>query len=932
MEYNSKLIRELEKKQQAYWQKNKTYASKNDSSKPPFYVLSMFPYPSGAGLHVGHPLGYIAADIFARYKRHNGFNVLHPMGFDSFGLPAEQYAIETGRHPAKTTAENIAVYKEQLGRLGFSFDPDREIRTSDPSYYKWTQWIFLLIFNSWFDKSIKKARPIDELISTFEKEGNINVKASTSSQVQKFSAEQWKEKTENEKLAALLPYRLAYLSDAEVNWCPQLGTVLANDEVKDGFSERGGYPVEKRKMKQWSMQITAYADRLLEGLERIDWPEPLKEVQRNWIGKSKGASIAFEIEDHRQKIEVFSTRPDTIYGASFMVLAPEHELVQQITTDSQKQEVEEYINQSKKKSERQRMAEVNEVTGAFTGAYCKHPLNGEKIPVWIADYVLAGYGTGAVMAVPAGDDRDLKFARTFNLPVPQIFEGVEIEENACTDKDIPLAHSDFLTGLKGKKAVSAAIKKLQEINSGKGKTNFKLRNAVFGRQRYWGEPIPVYYENGIPKPVKKEHLPLVLPEVDKYLPTQAGDPPLRRAEKWHYHPGKGVVHEDEGFPLEATTMPGWAGSSWYFLRYQDPENQNEFVSKEAVDYWQNINFYMGGSEHATGHLLYFRFWTKVLCDLGRIPFDEPAEKLVNQGMIQGESKFVYRIKNSNKFVSFGLRKEYETQKLHVDVSLVKNNTLDIDGFKNWRPDYADAEFVLENDKYVCGTEVEKMSKSKYNVINPNDICDEYGADALRLHEMFLGPVEMHKPWNTQGIDGVSKFLKKFWRLFFTNEVFQLSDEAPNKEELKILHNCIKNVTEDIEKLSLNTCVSHLMICVNELSKLKCNKREVLEPLIVLTSCHAPHISEELWQLAGKENSVHDAPWPQFNSEYLIEDTVEYPVSFNGKMRFKITMPKAAAKDAVEKAVFDDDRCSKYLAGKTPKKVIVVPGRIVNVVV
>lgn len=932
MEYNSNTIKELEKKQQHYWQEQKIYASKNNSSKPPFYVLSMFPYPSGAGLHVGHPLGYIAADIFARYKRHKGFNVLHPMGFDSFGLPAEQYAIETGRHPADTTAENIAVYKEQLGRLGFSFDPEREIRTSDPNYYKWTQWIFLEIFNSWYDQTVQKARPIIDLIRTFEQEGNAKIKASTSSPTNTFSAGEWKEKSEDEKLKTLLPYRLAYLSEAEVNWCAKLGTVLANDEVKDGLSERGGYPVEKRKMKQWSMQITAFADRLLKGLDNIDWPEPIKEVQRNWIGKSRGSLVRFQLDNHSEKIEVFSTRPDTIFGVSFMVLAPEHDLVAQITTDDQKAEVDQYVTQSKKKSERQRMAEVNEVTGAFTGAHCIHPFTGKKVPVWITDYVLAGYGTGAVMAVPSGDDRDLKFAHTFNLPVPQIFEGVNVDQIACTDKSVPLTHSEFLNGLKGKEAIEKVISKLEEQNAGTAKVNYKLRNAVFGRQRYWGEPIPVYYENGIPKPVKFKHLPLVLPEIDKYLPTAAGEPPLRRAEKWHYHPDKGVVTESEGFPLESTTMPGWAGSSWYFLRYQDPHNDETFASKQAVDYWQNINFYMGGSEHATGHLLYFRFWTKILFDLGHVPFDEPAEKLINQGMIQGESKFVYRVKNSNKFVSAGLRKDYTTQKLHVDVSLVKNNTLDIDQFKKWRPDYANSEFILENGKYLCGTEVEKMSKSKYNVINPNVICDEYGADALRLHEMFLGPVEMHKPWNTQGIDGVSKFLKKFWRLFFTNDKFTLVDQAPGKEELKVLHTCIKNVTEDIEKLSLNTCVSHFMICVNELSKMKCNKRTLLEPLIILTSCHAPHISEELWHQSGYGYSVHDADWPAYNKDYLIEDEIEYPVSFNGKMRFKIALPKTADKDAVERAVFSDERCTKYLDGKKPKKIIVVPGRIVNIVV
>lgn len=932
MEYNSELVKSLEKKQQNYWREKGIYATKNHDERPPFYVLSMFPYPSGAGLHVGHPLGYIAADIFARYKRLNGYNVLHPMGFDSFGLPAEQYAIETGQHPAKTTEKNIAVYKEQLGRLGFSFDPEREVRTSDPEYYKWTQWIFLKIFNSWFNEKSKKAEPIDSLIAEFEKEGNQNVRAATGEKPVKFTAEEWNAMPEDEKLRRLLPYRLAYLSEAEVNWCAQLGTVLANDEVKDGFSERGGYAVEKRKMKQWSMQIKAYADRLLTGLDDLDWPDPIKEVQKNWIGKSKGASISFQVKGSDQNIEVFSTRPDTIYGVSFMVLAPEHPLVTHITSNNQKAAVDDYIAETKKKSERQRMAEVDEITGVFTGGYCLHPLTGEDVPVWIADYVLAGYGTGAVMAVPAGDDRDLKFARHFNLPVPQIFEGIDVSDEACTDKNIKLINSEHLNALKGKKALNAAIDKLVEIGAGKSKTNFKLRDAVFGRQRYWGEPIPVYYENGIPKPVKEKHLPLVLPEVDKYLPTETGEPPLRRAEKWHYHPEKGVVNENEGFPLEPTTMPGWAGSSWYYLRYQDPKNNSRFAGEKAIGYWKNIDFYMGGSEHSTGHLLYFRFWTKILHDLGELPFDEPAKKLVNQGMIQGESKFVYRIQKTNTYVSHGLRKQHPTQKLHVDVSLVSNNRLDLEGFKKYRPANKDAEFILENGEYLCGTDVEKMSKSKHNVVNPNEICDDYGADALRLHEMFLGPVEMHKPWNTQGIDGVFKFLKKFWRLFFEDEAFSLSDASANKEELKVLHTCIKNVTGDIEKLSLNTCVSHFMICVNELSKLKCNKREILEPLTVIISCHAPHICEELWQLAGNNGSVHEAEWPKYNNSYLEESEVIYPVSFNGKMRYKLTMAKSASKEEVEKAVMTDSRSGKYLEGKTPKKVIVVPGRIVNIVV
>jgi len=930
MEYNFEAI---EQKWQAYWAQHQSFSAKEQSEKPKYYVLDMFPYPSGAGLHVGHPLGYIASDIVARYKRLKGFNVLHPMGYDSFGLPAEQYAIQTGQHPAITTETNIARYRQQLDRLGFSFDWSREIRTSDPSYFKWTQWIFIQLFNAWYSNDLKKAKPIQDLIDILELDGNIALDAACDDDTPTITAEEWHAYTEAEKEALLLKYRLAYLSESVVNWCPALGTVLANDEVKDGVSERGGHPVEQRSMMQWSMRITAYADRLLQGLEQIDWSDALKEIQRNWIGKSKGAAVFFQVANSDQQIEVFTTRPDTIYGVSFMVLAPDHELVADITTEDRKAAVTAYQEQTAKKSERERMADAKTISGEFTGAYAIHPFTNEKIPVWIGDYVLSGYGTGAIMAVPAGDQRDWNFAKHFELPIPAIFENHSIDEGPLEDKSGVLANSDFLNGMKAKQAISKAIDAIEQRDLGSATTNFKLRDAVFGRQRYWGEPIPIYYENGIAKPIKDEHLPLELPDVDKYLPTEDGEPPLARAITWNYHPDKGVVPNGEGYSIETTTMPGWAGSSWYYLRYQDAQNQEAFVSKNKVDYWKSVDLYMGGAEHATGHLLYVRFWTKFLHDMELIPVDEPAKKLINQGMIQGQSKFVYRINGSNQFVSAGKKADYETTAIHADVNFVDGDVLDTEQFKNWREEYRDATFILEdNGTYICGSEVEKMSKSKYNVVSPDDLCASHGADALRLHEMFLGPIELHKPWNTKGIDGVSKFLRKLWRLYFNNAgEFEVSEETPSKAEYKALHKCIQKVEEEFEKFVFNTAVSHFMICVNELTELKCNKREILEQLSVLVSSHAPHIAEELWSLLGHEHSISEASFPVLKTSYLVEDEHTYPVSFNGKVRFKLTLPSDASKSDVEAAVLSNDQSIKWLDGKKPKKVIVVPKRIVNIV-
>ncbi|MBK9400519.1 MAG: leucine--tRNA ligase [Bacteroidetes bacterium] len=924
MDYN---FREIEDKWQRYWRANSTYRTVETPGKKKYYVLDMFPYPSGAGLHVGHPLGYIASDIVARYKRLKGFNVLHPMGYDAFGLPAEQYAIQTGQHPKITTEQNIKRYREQLDKIGFSYDWSREIRTCEPEYYRWTQWIFIKLFHSWFNCLTEKAEPIENLIRLFETEGfNCNQPQYLTGDIEKnvpsFSVADWKEMSEKEQSDILLNFRLAYLSDAWVNWCPSLGTVLANDEVKDGVSERGGYPVEKKMMKQWSLRITAYANRLLQDLDNLDWPESVKEAQRNWIGKSEGTSIRFKVVDHDAWMEVFTTRPDTVFGVSFVTLAPEHDLVNKITLPEYRTAVEEYVKHATNKSERERQAEVKKVSGQFTGAYVLHPFTGEHIPVWIGEYVLAGYGTGAVMAVPGHDQRDFLFAKHFDLPVKEVVSGGDISMEAYTPKEGILVNSGFLNGLAVKQAIKEAIIEIERLSIGQGQVNYRLRDAAFGRQRYWGEPIPVYYKDGIPHTLDASELPLVLPEIDKFQPTESGEPPLARATDWKY---KGE------YDYESTTMPGWAGSSWYFLRYMDANNKNEFVSKEAVNYWEQVDFYLGGAEHATGHLLYVRFWTKFLHDLGLIPFGEPAKKLINQGMIQGVSAFVYRVNGSKKFVSDGLKESYETTPLHVDISIAPNHILDIDAFKIWREDFKEAEFILEDGIYKCGSEVEKMSKSKYNVVNPDDIIEEYGADTLRLYEMFLGPLEQSKPWSTQGINGVHNFLRRWWRMYHSKEGnFILSDEAPSAAEWKILHKTIKKVEEDVERFSFNTTVSAFMICVNELTDLKCNKRAILEPLVVLISPYAPHFAEELWQLLGHAESVTQAAFPEWKQEYLVENEFEYPVSINGKVKFKINLSLRLNKEEVEKSVLSSEEMSKFISG-TPKKVIVVPGRIVNVV-
>ena len=1139
MEYN---FRDIEDKWQRYWRENKSYKSEIVSDKKKYYVLDMFPYPSGAGLHVGHPLGYIASDIVSRYKKLRGFNVLHPMGYDAFGLPAEQYAIQTGQHPKITTEQNIARYREQLDRIGFCFDWSREIRTCEPEYYKWTQWVFIQLFNSWFNCATKKAESIDELISVFSTKGfNCSEPQYLTGDIEKavppFSSDEWNKKSEMEKSDILLNFRLAYLSNAMVNWCPALGTVLANDEVKDGVSERGGFPVEKKIMKQWSLRITAYADRLLTDLDDLDWPDSVKEAQRNWIGKSEGTSIRFEVipndesngqadqnsisnaaspnnkemKDHRYSdpksyshlkkfsrenklnpteaeevlwealrrtslgfkfrrqypiskyipdfvcldpklvievdggihkefsqrendanknaelnfygfdvlrfkneeilndienvlvlisnrlnelknnppsplerglggeastlgnrnftdesteqnssniknesshivqaspqpspeereleegagalgnreslsIEVFTTRPDTIFGVSFVALAPEHELVNIITSTEYRSAVQEYVEASSKKSERERQTEVKKVSGQFTGAYVVHPFTGAKIPVWIGEYVLVGYGTGAVMAVPGHDQRDYLFAKHFNLPIQEVVSGGDLTQEAYVAKEGVLVNSDFLNGLDVKAAVKKAIGEIEKRGIGKGQVNYRLRDAAFGRQRYWGEPIPIFYEDGIPKTISESDLPLVLPEIDKFQPTESGEPPLARAADWKYK-GK--------YNYETTTMPGWAGSSWYFLRYMDSNNEKEFVSKEAVNYWQQVDFYLGGAEHATGHLLYVRFWTKFLYDLKLIPCKEPAKKLINQGMIQGVSAFVYRINGTNKFVSEGLKNQYETTALHVDISIAPNHILDTQKFKLWREDFKNAEFILEGDQYKCGAEVEKMSKSKYNVVNPDDIIEEYGADTLRLYEMFLGPLEQSKPWSTQGISGVHNFLRRAWRLFqIENGTCQLSDETPSAAELKVLHKTIKKVEEDVERFSFNTTISAFMICLNELSDLKCNKRQILEPFTILLSPYAPHFAEELWSLLGHKESITKASFPIWNEEYLVENEFEYPISINGKVKFKINLSLQLSKEEVEKNVMSSDELGKFMQG-TPKKIIVVPGRIVNIVV
>lgn len=1016
----------IEKKWQDYWRDNKTFEAKNPphlgemEGAPKFYVLDMFPYPSGAGLHVGHPLGYIASDIYARYKRHQGFNVLHPQGYDSFGLPAEQYAIQTGQHPAITTAENIKTYRRQLDQIGFSFDWSREVRTSDPSYYKWTQWIFIQLFNSWYCKDHEKAFDIKDLINVFEETGNSNINAVCDNDTEVFTAEEWHSFSSEEQQKILLQYRLTYLAETEVNWCPTLGTVLANDEIVNGVSERGGHPVIRKKMTQWSMRISAYAERLLQGLDKIDWTDSLKESQRNWIGKSVGAQVKFKVVSNEvkeaQEIEVFTTRPDTIFGVSFMTLAPEHDLVQQITTPEQKDEVDAYIEATAKRSERDRMADVKTISGVFTGAYAIHPFTEKLIPIWIGDYVLAGYGTGAVMSVPCGDERDYAFAKHFNIPIPNIFEGVDISEEAFSDKEkTVIGNSDFLNGLNYKKATKRAIYELEKIGQGEGKTNYRLRDAVFSRQRYWGEPFPVYYVNGMPQMIDVEHLPIKLPEVEKYLPTETGEPPLGNATVWAWDTEKNEVVSNDLIdnktihPLELNTMPGWAGSSWYFNRYMDANNPNEFASKEALDYWKDVDLYIGGSEHATGHLLYSRFWQKFLFDKGLVPVDEYAKKLINQGMILGTSAFIYRIvpfRKSNQdildfpfnlfvtsetkdsieshFVEVGTmgRKwndhdsvqfvlseimkltdidfdetdlSFGMSPIHVDVSFVNaSNELDIEAFRNWRPEYKDAIFIGESGEvlsngedlggaFKVGRDVEKMSKSKYNVVNPDDIVADYGADSLRLYEMFLGPLEQYKPWNTAGITGVHSFLKKLWKLYADDNGLKVSDAQPSKDNLKTLHQTIKKVQLDIENFSFNTSVSTFMIAVNEFTKQGCTSKEVLEPLLVLISPYAPHIAEHLYaciqfnKIIEVENLPKDfkgistVPFPEFDESHLVESSKNYPISFNGKMRFTMELPLDLSKDEIEKAVLEHEKTQDQLQGRTPKKVIVVPGKIVNIV-
>ena len=916
MEYN---FIEIEKRWQAWWAEHKTYQAVTDPSKPKYYVLDMFPYPSGAGLHVGHPLGYIASDIFARYKRLKGFNVLHPMGYDAFGLPAEQYAIQTGQHPEKTTHDNVARYRSQLDRIGFSFDWDREFRTCDPDYYKWTQWAFLKMFGSWYDNRLQKARPIEELIAAFEKDGSIAVDAANND-APVFTAEQWKAFSEKEKADVLMHYRIAYQGESTVNWCPELGTVLANDEVKEGYSVRGGYPVYQKKMTQWQLRVSAYAGRLLDSLDRLDWTDSLKEMQRNWIGKSQGAEMVFRMEcDGRSyDVTIFTTRADTVFGVTFMVLAPESEWVQKLTSASQKEAVEAYLDQVKKKTERERIA-GKAVTGVFSGAYATNPLTGDKVPVWIAEYVLAGYGTGAIMAVPAHDSRDYAFAKKFDLPIVPLIEGADVSEESFDAKEGIMMNSGFLNGMTVKEAIPAAIDYVEAHGLGRRKVNFRLRDAIFSRQRYWGEPFPIYFKDGIATPIPFDKLPLTLPEIDQYKPTEAGDPPLARAKDWTY----------DGYPLETSTMPGFAGSSAYYLRYMDPHNDQALVSREDDEYWRSVDLYVGGTEHATGHLIYSRFWNKFLFDLGYVCEDEPFRKLINQGMIQGRSNFVYRIVNTNTFVSLGLKDKYETTEIHVDVNIVRNDRLDLEAFKAWRPEFATAEFILENGEYVCGWAIEKMSKSMFNVVNPDYVCDTYGADTLRLYEMFLGPIEQAKPWSTDGIDGVNRFLKKIWRLFWDRETWLVTDEKPTAEELKALHKLIGKEQEDIEHFSYNTTVSAFMIALNDLQG--CSKRAILEPLLILLSPFAPHIAEELWHQLGHEESITCAAFPEYREEYTVENSVKYPVSFNGKTRFLLDVPADMAPADVEALVRAHENTAKYVGDMMIAKVIVVPGRIVNVV-
>ena len=932
MEYNFK---EIEKKWQAEWRNNNIYKVNNQSEKPKYYVLDMFPYPSGAGLHVGHPLGYIASDIFSRYKRLKGFNVLHPMGFDAYGLPAEQYAIQTGQHPAITTEKNIARYCDQLNKIGFSYDWDREIKTCDPSYYKWTQWAFIQMFNSYYCNKTQQARPISELIQHFAKQGTEQLDIACSEPIH-FTAEEWNAKNETKQQEILMNYRIAYKADTVVNWCPALGTVLANDEVSEGLSVRGGHPVEQKKMSQWCLRVSAYAQRLLDGLDQLAWTESLKETQRNWIGRSEGAEMQFRLAGTDEQFTIFTTRADTVFGVTFMVLAPESEWVERVTTAEQKEAVNAYLEQVKHRTERERIAE-KKVTGVFSGSYAINPLTQQEIPIWISDYVLAGYGTGAIMAVPAHDSRDYAFAKHFNLPIIPLIEGCDVSESSFDAKEGIMTNSGFLNGLTVKEAIATAKKYVEENGLGRVKVNYRLRDAIFSRQRYWGEPFPIYYKNGMPYTIPTEKLPLVLPSVDKFLPTETGEPPLGNAKKWAWDEQNACVADTNAidnktiFPLELCTMPGFAGSSAYYLRYMDPKNDHELVSKAANEYWQNVDLYIGGTEHATGHLIYSRFWNKFLFDLGIITKDEPFKKLINQGMIQGRSNFVYRIVGTNTFVSYNLKDQYETQPIHVDVNIVSNDVLDQERFRQWMPDFKDAEFILEGEKYICGWAIEKMSKSMFNVVNPDDIVERYGADTLRLYEMFLGPLEQSKPWDTNGIDGVHRFLKKLWGLYFEGDNFAVVEEKATPDELKTLHKTIKKITFDIENFSYNTSISAFMICVNELTQQKCRKREILEPLIILLAPFAPHITEELWHCMGHETSICDAVFPLCEEKYLVENSVKYPVSFNGKVRFTLELPADASKADIEQAALGNEQSAKYLNGATPKKIIVVPGKIINIV-
>lgn len=922
MEYNHK---EIEKKWQLYWKENKTYKVDVNKDKPKYYVLDMFPYPSGAGLHVGHPLGYIASDIYSRYKRLCGFNVLHPMGYDAYGLPAEQYAIQTGQHPEVTTVNNINRYREQLDKIGFCYDWSREIRTCDPDYYKWTQWTFMKMFNSYYDLKENKACCIDKLTEHFEKYGTDGVQAASNENL-KFTAEEWNKMSEKEKSDVLMNYRIAYRGKTMVNWCPKLGTVLANDEVSEGVSIRGGYPVEQKIMNQWCLRVSAYAQRLLEGLDKIDWTDSLKETQKNWIGRSEGAEMKFKVDGKDLNLEIFTTRADTVFGVTFMVLAPESEYVEMVVSDDQKENVNKYLEEVKHKTERERLID-KQVTGVFSGSYAVNPLTGKNVPIWISDYVLAGYGTGAIMAVPAHDSRDYAFARKFDLPIIPLIEGCDVSKESFDAKEGKMINSSNgklnLNGLEVKEAIAATKKYIEEKGIGKVKVNYRLRDAIFSRQRYWGEPFPVYYKEGVPYILDEKELPLKLPEVDKFLPTETGEPPLGRAENWK---------TKEGYPYELCTMPGFAGSSAYYLRYMDPHNDNALVSKEADEYWRNVDLYIGGTEHATGHLIYSRFWNKFLYDCNLVCEDEPFKKLINQGMIQGRSNFVYRIKDTNTFVSYNLKNQYETTPIHVDVNIVSNDVLDIEKFKAWRPEFENAEFILENDKYVCGWAVEKMSKSMFNVVNPDDIVESYGADTLRLYEMFLGPLEQSKPWDTNGIDGVNRFIKKMWNLFYKGDELIVDGEKPSADALKSIHKLIKKVTWDIEHFSYNTSISAFMICVNELTSMKCRSKEVLSDLVVLIAPFAPHIAEELWHALGNETTVCDAKWPIFNEAYLVETTATYAVSFNGKTRFSMQVPADTDRNEVERLALSNPNAEKWIEGKTPKKVIVVPNKIVNIVI